>query len=86
MNLSQACRQLLVIHQHVRDCQVQALMSNDLDQIKALRRQEGIARQERRRLCKLISGECRLRVDCWEHGRPYSQVESRLARRGTRGK
>jgi hypothetical protein len=89
MNLSQLCRQLLVVHQQVRDCQVQALMAGSLDQVTAIRRQEGLARQERRRLCGLIRQECKLRVDAWDHGRTYSQVESTkrfTARRGSRGR
>jgi hypothetical protein len=58
-------------------------------EVKRLKRQEGLARQERRRLCQLIRNEVRLRVDAWDHGRAYSQVESTkrfTARRGSRGK
>jgi hypothetical protein len=89
LNLSQLCRQLLLLHQQVRDCKVQALPSNSLDQVTAIKRQEGLARQERKRLCGLIKQECKLRVDAWDHGRTYSQVESTkrfTARRGSRGR
>jgi hypothetical protein len=89
MNLTELLRQVLVLHQQVRDYQVQALLSGSLDQVAAIRRQESLARQERRRLCGLVRGEVRLRLDAWDHGREYSQIESTkrfTARRGTRGK
>jgi hypothetical protein len=84
LNLSQLCRQILVISHQVRVYQVAALMPNTPAAIKLIRRREGLARQERRRLCVLIRQECKLRVDAWDHGRQYSQIESQ--RRGTRGK
>jgi hypothetical protein len=89
LNLSQLCKQILTVHQQIRDCQVQALLSSSLDQVTAIRHQEGLARQERKRLCSLIRDETRLRVDAWDHGRQYSQVESTkrfTARQGTRGR
>jgi hypothetical protein len=89
LNLSQLCRQILVINHQVRVYQVAALMPAPAAAIKLIRRREGLARQERKRLCALIRAECRLRVDAWDHGRPYSQIESTkrfTARQGTRGR
>jgi hypothetical protein len=86
MNLSECCRQLLVVHKQVRDYQVEALMVDTLDQIGRIRRQEGLARQERRDLCRLIRDEVRLRMAAYEQGRKFTQMEVQAHKRGSRGK
>jgi hypothetical protein len=90
INLSQLCRELLATNHQVHTLMFAAMMPNlSSAEVKALKRQEGLVRQERRRLCRLIRDEVRLRVDAWDHGRAYSQVESTkrfTARRGSRGK
>jgi hypothetical protein len=75
VNLSQLCRQLLVIHREVRDLQVRALMTTTLAELRAVRRLESFARGIRRDLCRRIRDEVRLRCSAWEAGRSYSQTE-----------
>jgi hypothetical protein len=89
ITMSQLCDRLLVVHPEVHRLMFAAMMPGLRPaEIKRIKRQEGLARQERRRLCGLIRGEIRLRLDAWDHGRKYSQMEiaGRYARQGTRDK
>jgi type II secretory pathway predicted ATPase ExeA len=47
------------------------------EEIARLKRLEAAVRQERKRLGVLIRAQCRLRVDAWDNGRKYSELESR---------
>jgi hypothetical protein len=87
VNLSQLCRQLLVVHHEVRARQIEVLMPGlTVDQIKRIRCQEGLAWQQRRQLCHLIRDEVRLRMAATEAKRPWTQMEVQRYRRGARGR
>jgi hypothetical protein len=79
MNMSQLCKGLLAVHHYVGRLVFAAMMPGlSVDQVKALKRRERAARNERKRLCALIRAECRLRVDAWDAGRRYSELEARV--------
>lgn len=88
MSLSTLCKQLLVVHHAVRSCQIEALMPGPVDQLRRIRREQGMACRERKRLAALIRQECTLRVNAWDAGRRYSEIESanRFRRRSARGR
>ena len=82
-NFNTIGRELLAVHYRVHALMFQAMMPGLRPaEIKRLKRQEGDARRQRRLLCSTIRQECRLRLDAWDHHRPYSNYPR--SRRGTR--
>jgi hypothetical protein len=83
MNFSDACRDLLRLHREVHDLMFASMMPALSDEErKRIKRTEAKARTERKRLYKIVSGECRLRVDAWRAGRNYSVLPRRGRRHG----
>jgi hypothetical protein len=82
MNMSEACEAFLAVHHEVGRLVFAAMMPGlTVEEIKTIKRQERAARTERKRLSRVISAECRLRVDAWDGGRRYSELGNARHRR-----